>query len=255
MYFQSESIHGGLKALAYCYFHGDTEPPHSHTTAQLLHTLHGLLRIETEKGSWIVPPGRGLWIPAGMTHSLRANGTVQVKTLFIDPFARADLPNECQVLEVTPLLRELILAAINIPQDYPKGGKEERIVELILDELREISALDFYVPVPREDSGLKAICEKISSRLEHPWALTDAAKMLGISERSVSRKYHLHLGLSFGEWLRRQRLSRSLELLSSGLNVMDTSLAVGYDSPGAFSTMFKSRVGLSPTEYQLLSRD
>jgi hypothetical protein len=38
-------------------------------------------------------------------------------------------------MTVKPLLKELIREAVLLPIDYAKGGRDERIVELILDEL------------------------------------------------------------------------------------------------------------------------
>ena len=80
-------------------------------------------------------------------------------------------------------------------------------------------------------------------------SLADIAHLLNISERTVSRQFTQQTGLSFIEWLRRLRLQHSLELLLQGQSVVDVSLAVGYDSPSAFSTAFKQRIGLSPTQY------
>ncbi|MEJ2763527.1 helix-turn-helix transcriptional regulator [Photobacterium sp. MCCC 1A19761] len=237
-----------LVAQAHHYDHGDCEPLHTHTTTQLLHTISGVLRIDTPSGSWVVPPGRGLWIPAGIAHSLQATGSVEVRTLFLDPLARADLPGECGVFSVSPLLRELIVAAVDIPQQVEPGSRDERLVELILDELRGLPLLGFHVPVAREEA-LKQLCDTINQRIDHPWSISDASQILNVSERTVSRKFHQQLGLNFGEWLRRQRLLRSMELLAAGHSVIEAALAVGYESPGAFSQVFKSRVGLSPTEY------
>ncbi|STW34463.1 AraC family transcriptional regulator [Klebsiella pneumoniae] len=53
----------------------------------------------------MVPPGRGVWLPAGTPHALRMTGNVAARTLFIDPLARADLPAGCQIVQITPLLR------------------------------------------------------------------------------------------------------------------------------------------------------
>ena len=78
-----------LVPLAHDYPHGATEPWHSHDCAQLLHTLSGVVRIETEQGYWVVPPSRGVWLPAGTRHRLQVTGQVAARTLFIDPFARA----------------------------------------------------------------------------------------------------------------------------------------------------------------------
>ncbi|KZN44564.1 AraC family transcriptional regulator [Pseudoalteromonas luteoviolacea] len=248
MYFQTEQLPAPIMAFAYSYAHGINEPQHAHTSVQLLHTLTGVLRVTTPQGRWIIPPDRALWIPANVPHSIKAHGQVEVRTLFLDPFARADLPSDCGIFQVPELLKALINSAVDIPTPCPRGGKEERILELVLDELRDLSLHDFNVPLP-EDKALLKLCEKITARLEHPWSLTDAAYMLSVSDRTVSRRFHQATGLSFGEWLRRKRLMRSMELLAQGNNVIDTALAVGYDSPGAFSAMFKRRVGLAPVDF------
>lgn len=44
-----------LVPFAHDYAHGASEPWHSHNCAQLLHTLSGVVHVQTEHGSWIVP--------------------------------------------------------------------------------------------------------------------------------------------------------------------------------------------------------
>ena len=102
--------HRSLVPFAHDYAHGDSEPWHQHDCAQLLQILSGVVRVETAHGYWVVPPGRGVWLPAGTPHTLRVTGAAAARTLFIDPLARADLPAACQIVQVTPLLRELIVA-------------------------------------------------------------------------------------------------------------------------------------------------
>ena len=84
--------HRSLVPFAHDYAHGDSEPWHQHDCAQLLHILSGVVRVETAHGYWVVPPGRGVWLPAGTPHTLRVTGAAAARTLFIDPLARADLP-------------------------------------------------------------------------------------------------------------------------------------------------------------------
>lgn len=92
-----------LVPYAHDYQHGASEPRHCHECAQLFHTLRGVVRVDTDMGHWIVPPGRGVWMPAGVSHELQITGHVAARTLFIDPLARADLPVNCQVVPVSPL--------------------------------------------------------------------------------------------------------------------------------------------------------
>ena len=108
----------------------------------------------------MVPPGRGVWLPAGTQHALRITGSVAARTLFIDPLARADLPATCQIVQISPLLRELILSALSLPESYSPGSRDERVYELILDELRIMPVLPFHLPEP-ESKPLRQLCRQI----------------------------------------------------------------------------------------------
>ena len=51
------------------------------------------------------------------------------------------------------------------------------------------------------------------------------------------------------QWHRQMRVLRSLELLADGRSVTDTSLEVGYESPGAFIRAFRQIVGVTPAVF------
>ena len=248
MFYQTTSLNHPIHAIKHVYTHGIIEPSHQHSVIQLLHIIKGVIRVYTDNRCWVIPPARGLLIPAGVAHSLIAIGKVEVRTLFIDPFARADLTDELGIFQVTPLLRELINTAVEFADDVAVGTREERINELILDELRLLRLTDFNVAMPTSKE-LKAVCERISAHCDRPWELADIASSLNVSIRTISRRFHFETGMSFGEWLRRIRLLKSMELMASGYSVTDAALAVGYDSQSSFSTTFKKRVGLSPNSF------
>ncbi|AWC79892.1 helix-turn-helix transcriptional regulator [Serratia marcescens] len=237
-----------VRPLARDYHHGDSEPEHYHNCAQLIHSLSGVVQVTTRLGSWVVPPGRGVWVPAKVVHSLRITGQVAARTLFIDPLARADLPAQCQVVQVSPLLRELIISAMEIAPGYPSGGRDERIMELILDELRVLPSLPLHLPEPREAS-LLALCRHIQATLAQPWTLEQAAERLNVSGRTLSRRFQRETGLRFGDWVRRARLLAALNALATGRSVLEVALDLGYDSPSAFSAMFRRVLGVAPSDY------
>lgn len=249
MYFQSNTLHQPLNVIEQYYETGMTEPPHSHVCHQLIIVKHGFIRVATPKGFFAITQHRGIWLTQNTEHSLSILKNTQVLSAFVEPLARADLPNRSQVVVISELLQALLSNASGIDSHYADNTREAWIVELILDELRRLTPLaDFEVPQPTL-SEYSLIYKKISQRLSHQWALADIAQMLGISERTVSRQFTAQTGLSFVEWLRRLRLQHSLELLLQGQSVVDVALAVGYDSPSAFSTAFKQRIGVSPTQY------
>jgi len=46
------------------------------------------------------------------------------------------------------------------------------------------------------------------------------------------------------------RVEKAREMLAQGVSVTETCFAVGFDSLGSFTGLFKRRVGLTPSEYQ-----
>lgn len=237
-----------LVPFAHDYSHGAMEPWHSHDCAQLLHTLSGVARVETEQGYWVVPPGRGVWLPAGTRHRLHVTGHVAARTLFIDPFARADLPSVCQVVQVSALLRELIVTSLTLPETYCAGSREERIYELILDEIRVMTVLPFNLPEP-ETATLQALCRQIQAEPGRPWTTELAARQLNVSQRTLLRHFRQQTGLAYGEWVRRARLMEALSRLAQGQSVLRVALELGYESHSAFSAMFRRTLGISPSDY------
>jgi len=248
MHYNVLAPYQAIVPLAIDYQHGDSEPAHSHNCSQLIHTLCGVVEVHTALGTWMVPPGRGVWLPAHVEHSLRFIGGVKARTLFVDPLARADLPAQCQVVQISPLLRELILVSLTLPSDYLPGGRDERIMELLLDELRLLPTLPLHLPEPQEPE-LLALSQHICSDLSASWELEDVAQRLNISSRTLSRRFQRETGLRFSEWVRQAKLLEALQQLAAGNSVIDVALALGYDSPSAFSAMFRRSLGVSPSEY------
>ncbi len=204
--------------------------------------------VTSPEGSWIVPPGRAVWMPPAQNHAIRIAGAVPMRTVFVREDARPDLPQACEVIEVSPFLREAIVAATCIPLDYALGGRDERVMELILDEIAAAPRLHLHVPMPR-DPRLVRLCQGLIADPSRPATLEGLAKEIHVSGRTLARMFHRELGLSFGDWLRRMRLLLSLPRLAAGVSVLVVALEHGYDSPSAFTAMFRRIMGVSPTVY------
>ncbi|MEG0861425.1 MAG: helix-turn-helix transcriptional regulator [Pseudomonas sp.] len=237
-----------ILTLAENYRHGERIAAHCHNRAQLLHALSGVITVNSLQGSWVVPPGRGVWVPAAVEHDLKMAGAVRMRTLFIDQQAREDLPHGCQVIDISPLLRQLIISAMDIPADYPPGGRDERVMQLILDEIRVLPIMALHVPSPR-DPQLAELCQALRSAPGADWDLQRAASLVGTSTRTLTRAFQRETGLSVVQWLRRMRLLASLDSLAAGHSILDVALDLGYDSPSAFSAMFRRTLGVSPSAY------
>ena len=75
------------------------------------------------------------------------------------------------------------------------------------------------------------------------------------NERFLS-KYHLlrvfkkYYGQTPRQYLIETRIQKSKEYLIQGISVTETCFAVGFESLGSFSTLFKNRTGRSPSKFQ-----
>jgi hypothetical protein len=85
---------------------------HAHRSDQLIFAAAGLMEVQAAHYRWLIPPEFAVSMPAGVRHSLRMNGPVFMRTLYIRKDLRRD--RVCAVLNVTPLLKELIVEAVRI---------------------------------------------------------------------------------------------------------------------------------------------
>src|SRR6202008_3368923 len=101
---------------------------HSHPRFQLIFAVRGVMTVDTHDTTWLVPPQRAVWMPPKTPHRVRTSGAVHMRTLYIEPAAAKRMPRSCEVFEVTPLLRELILRATELPLEYDERGAAGRVM-------------------------------------------------------------------------------------------------------------------------------
>ncbi len=221
---------------------------HSHRKAQLIYAVRGIVNCETEDGVWIVPPQCAVWIPGGIMHSARGSGDTECYCLFVEPAAAPGLPASCCTVAVSPLLRELLLKMVGFPALYEAGGREERLVATLLDELAAAPVEDLHLPMPR-DRRLRRLADLLLAAPDDKTAATGWASRIGMSERSMSRLLLAEIGMSFGRWRRQLHVILALRRLTRGDSVQKVALDLGYESAGGFVTMFRKAVGKPPARY------
>jgi AraC-like DNA-binding protein len=175
-------------------------------------------------------------------------GLVEMRTLYIQPDAAKDLPAECCVLAITPLMRELILSVMAFEDAFAADSREGRIAQLILDEIVTLPALPMILPIPQH-SPLSSMCDALLARPDDISTSEDWANKLGVDVRTMQRRFVKATGMTFGEWRRQARLVRALERLAAGERIIDVALDSGYASPSAFTAMFKRQFGIAPNAF------
>lgn len=238
-------------ATSQSYKAGGRAPRHRHRRGQIIFLIAGAMRIETDAGLWLAPPGRAAWVPGNTFHSARYTTNSSICIAYIDGNAfSAQLPQDGFVFALTGLLRELVLRAVDLGWSYPMGGREERAMRLLVDELVGVRPLGLHLPLGR-DPRLRRIVDALIKDPGDTRPLNDWARDVGASERTIARLFKLETNFGFSRWREQLRLTRAIEMLSAGRDITRTALDLGYSSPSSFSTMFSRAMGHPPRAYML----
>jgi AraC-like DNA-binding protein len=237
-----------IAALADEYPPNFYDPPHSHKRSQLVYAISGVLVVTTRDATFVVPPQRALWLPSGVVHEARSRGHVSLRTLYLDDGAVSVLPRTCMTIEVSSLLRELIVEATRIPIEYDYDSRDGRVRALIVDEIRSARTAPLHVPMPTHPQ-LVRVCHAILKDPAQNDVLDDWAVAAGMCRRTFTRIFRSETGVTFATWRQNVRLVEAMSRLSTGQSVTAVAFDVGYSSPSAFTAMFRRAFGVPPTQY------
>lgn len=205
------------------YADGTLFPLHDHPRGQFVYAASGVITVFTDDGNWVVPPHRGIWIPAQLPHSMQMRGPVTLHNTYIRQHTaqRLGLPGQCQVLDVSPLLRH---------------------------EIAGMPALSLNAPLPAEPR-LARVCREFLDQPSLEVGIDDMAQRAGMSRRTFTRQFRFHTGISYIEWRQQACLLAAIVRLGKGQSVTQVAMLLGYSSSSAFATVFKQLLGEVPSRY------
>lgn len=230
------------------YDHGHRIKPHWHARAQFIFAVAGTMRVRTPRHAWIVPTSRALWVPSHTVHEIQCYGDVEMRSLYIDNAAGAGMPSSCVVLNVTPLLRELVVRAVALPARYDEAGDDGMLMRLLMAEIRRLPPCALDLPLP-ETADLARLCERLLADLSTRRPSGRDASDLRVSSRTLYRRFLRETGITFARWKQQARLLESIRRLAGGAPVTTVAIDLGYESPSAFTAMFRRALGVVPRTF------
>ncbi len=237
--------------------------PHSHPWAQIAISISGVARITAGQATYLVPAWRAVWIPPDIEHVVTVVEATELRTLYLHqgpgnvgpgvPVSLQDTWRACRVLEVSSLLRELVLqmdtSLDGTGQPAPELlARERRLGELVLDELRRAAPVRLGIELPN-DKRLRALCEAVLADPSRHATLDGWAAESAASARTVARLFRQELGTSFGPWRQQVLLARALTLAAQGKPMGLIASQLGYASASAFTAMVRRAVGQPPSRF------
>lgn len=239
-----------VRSLATQYASGYRMLEHTHPWRQLLYATSGAMTVYAGRRSWIIPPGKAVFIPADCRHSMRMWGEVAMRSLYFP--AASDAPAltspECFVLSVTPLLRELILRVIDCAALDSRVPEQTRLAAVLLDEMGCAPVTPLVLPLP-VDSRAAATAQDVLGRPAADDSLDQLARRHGAGRRTLERIFRGETGMSFGMWRQQARLLHSVSALAEGKPVTEAALDAGYASVSAYIAAFKRTFGCTPGSF------
>ena len=234
---------------------GNDYPPafelarHQHRRSQLLYAAEGVVTVDTDQGAWVAPPERAVWIPAGIWHAVKMVGAVSTRSVLINRDIRPSSGNRCEVLAVSPLLRGLLLAASDVPLEYDLEGRDGLVMALLMAEVARAPVIPLAVPFPH-GADMARMCHAFLANPDAQATIDGWSAALNLGRRAFTRAFRRETGMSFAAWRQQACLLAALPRLAAGEPVTAVALDLGYDSPAAFSTMFKRLLGIPPSRYR-----
>ncbi|MDF0528480.1 helix-turn-helix transcriptional regulator [Tsukamurella sp. 8F] len=229
---------------------GDTIERHHHHEHQVVYPSRGAVAVTTERGTWLAPSDRAVWIPAGTWHEHRFYGDTRFHCVGLDSTLYPIFSVGPEIVGVTPLLRELIVACSrpDDPRAVACHEEEARLRAVLVDQLWHQPREPLSVATPR-DPRLVAARDAIEGDLTRPLDLSRLADLCDSSARTMSRLIRSELGMTFPQWRTQLRLHRALILLVEGSSVTDTAYLTGWPTPSAFIDAFRGAYGRTPGTY------
>jgi AraC-like DNA-binding protein/quercetin dioxygenase-like cupin family protein len=237
-----------ITTLARDYAAGHVIPLHLHDRDQLVYASRGVMTVRASAGTWVVPTQRAVWIPAAVPHTITMSGAVAMRTLYLKPRLTRTVPRNCCVVNVSPLLKELILYACTMGALKKTVKPHGHLIFMIIDQLEAVQMIPLQLPNPTDPRALRVAAVLLADPSDRR-PLIRICKGTGASKRTVERIFQEDVGMTFGKWRQQLRLMEAMRHLAEGAKVTHAALESGYGTPSAFISMFRKALGTTPKVY------
>ena len=240
-----------IAGFPYEYEDQESVPNHHHEEHQLVYGISGVMTVRTANQVFVLPPQKAIWIPARTIHSNSINGHVSMRSLFISPAYAKNILDRCFVVEISPLLRELILHICGMKHLLYGQAFDKNLANITLELLKESKEINLGLPLPKDLRALRAA----ETMIQNPGSGKTVSEIIchcGASLRTIERIFYVETGMTVGKWRQQLRLFHALRKIEDGYNVTDAALDSGYNSPSAFIAMYKKKFGTTPAKKMIV---
>lgn len=240
----------------------DSRPHHRHVLLICFETAGA---INVDGSVFHLQPGQAFLVKPYQFHFYMEIERDAVTWLFLTFETRDPAPYESFANTPVALGPELLQDAVSIAQrfserDTASEADQDMLVLATATLLNQIRALaltqsaPLIRPRPTPPVGYSLVDRinlLLDRRLEDSISIPRIAATLSLSESHLRKRFRALTGLSLGSYLVHYKLSRAVKLLvHSQSSLTQIALECGYESLAAFSRSFKTKLGVSPSQYR-----
>jgi AraC-like DNA-binding protein len=225
---------------------------HAHDLHQLEYAFHGTVEVETGTAHFLLPPQQAAWIPSDVDHQTTIRTRVRTISVFFEPDLVPNSGGRVRILAVPPVLREMMIYSGRWPIGRSLSDPVADAYFIALGRLVS-EALDSEAPLFLPTSNDPVLQVALTWTRENLDIATmgEVARHVGLSERSLRRRFEAGLNMSWRNYAIQARLLRAMTLLAEpGPSVLQVANAVGFESLSSFNRVFRVRTGVTPSAYR-----
>lgn len=212
---------------------------------------HGEARLFGASGCWTLPSGHMVFIPSERSYRLAATGPVHMTLVKFTCGETVWQHTGCWAVAMPTLAAEMISFAHRWGSDR---DPEDTLANDFFRTMGQLFAVWFdtkrkmWTPFGNAPDMERAIAFA-RDHIETA-SVADTAAAVGMSERTLRRRFRDELGINWREFITEVRMNEAMKLLGQGkTSVTQTAYAVGFNSIGAFTVAFTSYAGMAPSVF------
>lgn len=236
----------------------DPEKPYTnwHETIELFWCTEGEGFIRCNADKLPIDRETVVVVNSNVLHCADTEGRMTVRSVVIDKsfFQMNGVPVDTLYFRPAiqdPRLRELLE---QIAGYYEKMDREsfQNVLTLrtMFQRMIELLCREYLAPKPTDSHGgyVRSALEYLSRNKAKRITLDDVADAIGISKYHLAHQFKLYTQKSIMQVLMQMRLEEAWRMLRKGASISETAAACGFESLPYFSTSFKKRFGITPSQ-------
>jgi AraC-like DNA-binding protein len=237
-----------------------TNSRHRHNYAELCLATQGSGRYVHGDEVHRIGPGSVFWAEPGVPHEISSFETGNLRLFFVRLTVQQLAPLEMPTRDALSAFCEdhaIVAGGHEALAPYPHllsatSAPDELLKLFTLDMLAALTRDGAPKPSSKVFTGeVAAALDFIDRNLLAKLTVSDVAGHLGISERSLRRRFRDQLGTSVADEIHHRRMRHAAHCLLLGRSVGEVAHAVGIADPAQFSRGFRRALGVSPKRFQL----